>query len=421
MAKQPHTLPGAVWRPLNWALAGLVLFAGAFICWAVFAPLATTLRLSGALISETPSFEVQHPYGGPIADIFVRQHSPVQKGDPLLRLDTELDQHNLKTFLDMHARITAENEIIVQLLDEEPLLTHQRDTHLALRLDQARLQSMLRQDAAKNLERQSATLRDVISHQTVQLEQMQKRANRLQTLIDGELMSQSNGEILQEQIQLVSSEISSQQARLIALEDQKKQAIGQAKLVLLSAREELAATLERNLQQLEELEPQIANLKDVIKRSTLHAPIDGVITELYYEASGMYAGRGQTLMSLAQPLTKPVITFTIPTHLIDQLRVGMTGKLNLPALSQRHMPDVSVTLTSISPRAELDENARPLFFDGRAELALEGIDALHQAVGEEFALSADMPVELLIEGRQITFAQYLLAPLKAAFRSGLQD
>lgn len=415
------SLPVAVMRPLNLAMFGLVLFLGAFVGWSVFAPLATTLRLSGALVSETPSFNVQHPYGGQIADVFVRQHSPVAQGDLLLRLDTALDQKNLESFLEMRRQITEENEVIRRLLSDDEVRRSTRAGHLVLRFDQARMQSAMKRDTSRNLARQTDALRTVIAHQTGQLEQMQTRAGRIKSLIDNTLMTQTTGELLEEQIQLVSSEIASQQARLIALEDQQEQADRQADLVLLSVRQELSATLETNLKRLEELAPQIANLEDIVRRSELRAPIDGVVTELHYEASGMYAGRGQTLLSLAQPIDSPFVTFNVPTHLIDQLRVGMTGRLTLPALSQRDMPIVPVTLTSISPRAETDENARPIFFEGRAEITEVGIGALDRTVAAGFAISADMPVELMIEGRLTTFAQYLMDPLVAAFQKGLQD
>lgn len=421
MKEYSTDLPPDVLSPLKGGGLSLLLFIGLFAGWAVLAPLATTLRLSGTLVSDNPSFAVQHPYGGQIAEVFVERHTRVTAGDILLRLDTSLEHEKRDSLQQSRARIEQENAVIKSLLEGGPVSAAIEGAHLVLRFDQARKQSDMKREAAKSAALQAGALRAKIAHQTLQLEKMQGRAARFQTLIENELLAQSSGEMLDEQIQLVSSEIASQQARLISLEDQKAQAEGQADLVLLSVRQELTSTLERNLRQLEDLTPEIAHLEDVLQRANVIAPIDGIVTELNFEVSGMYAQRGLTLLSLAQPLDLPVVTFNIPTRQIDQMRAGMKGRLVLPALSQRDMPDVAVTVTAISPRAELDENARPLYFKGQADIAAEGLLALQQTVGDGFAISADMPIELMIEGRLTTFAQYIVGPLVSAFQGGLQD
>lgn len=421
MSAAETQMPRDVLRPVAWALAGLVVFGGAFLGWAMFAVLATTLHLTGTLASETPGFDVQHPYGGQIAEVFVRPQESVKRGDLLLRFDTALDQQKLETLLGMRSRIRKENAIIARLLSDKDVPAGPGSAHLVLRMAQAKKQAAMKQEAATSLSRQRAAQRETIAHQTAQLQQMRARETRITSLTGNGLETQTALDMLQEQIQLVQGEISSQRARLIAQEDQQEQTTGQAALVLLSIRQELASMLESNRKQLEDLALQIADIEDIVRRADLRAPIDGIVTNLPFEASGMYAARGQTLVSLAQPLDTPIITFKISPQQIDQLHVGMSGRLKLPGIPSRGMPDVRATVRAVSPRAETDENARPLFFEGRAEIEPGGVAALRAAIGEDFALSADMPVELLIEGRLTTLSQYLTDPFFAAFRDGLQD
>ncbi len=66
------------------ALAGLF---GGFGTWAVLARLEGAVILTGQIVVEDHRQVIQHPEGGFVAEVFVREGSRVAAGDPLLRLD----------------------------------------------------------------------------------------------------------------------------------------------------------------------------------------------------------------------------------------------------------------------------------------------------------------------------------------------
>ena len=94
----------------------------------------------------------------------------------------------------------------------------------------------------------------------------------------------------------------------------------------------------------------------------VRAPISGTITQVRFSVPGMYAPRGATLLSIAQDVDAPHIAFDVSVAFVDQLAVGMTGTLNIPALPQRTMSKVAVTVMAISLRAEVDEAGNPAAF-----------------------------------------------------------
>ena len=152
----------------------------------------------------------------------------------------------------------------------------------------------------------------------------------------------------------------------------------------------------------------------------MRAPIAGTVTDIGFASAEMFAPRGATLLSLAQPLDQPHLSITVPVGQIDQLRTGMTGKLTIPGLPQRNLPPASARISALSPRAEQDQEGNPVAYRGIAETNPEELVQLASAI-RPAELSEDMPVMLTVETRQSTFFRYLLSPVGAAFRNAFQD
>lgn len=425
MTQQDITLPKDISRPLRNVGLAVIFASAALVIWTTSAPLATTIRLSGTIVSSAQSVDIQHPYGGQISDVLVTTHDEITQGSTLLYLDTTLDEGNLATYRAMHDRLLQENKVIAAILTDriDGLADKERaiGASLILRAQQAEVQSDLRLQAAQNLGVQIDAIDRKLAQNTAQIAQLEARADRHARLLQRGIMARDNGEALQERIMIVSGDLASEEAKRAGLVDQRNQQVKQAELIRLALRQELSATRDRNVKQIRELSLQIRQLRDVIERATVTAPIAGVVTDVVFQAQGMYAGRGQTILTLAQPLHQPYLKFAIPTHQIDQVRPGMRGRFTLLALNQRNLPRLDLVITAISPRAQTDENDAPRSYIGRADIDSHAMQMLKSALGEDIALSEDMPVELLIEGRTITAAQYLLEPLQAAFDHAIQD
>lgn len=420
-----QSLPKSLTKPLWRACALIFLAASALVFWGLYVPLATTIRLNGTIVSSAATLEMQHPYGGQIAEVAIGTHDAVAPGGLLLRLETELEESNLATYRALDAQLKRENRVISAILTRRlETLSAKEQSHGAqyiLRSKQASAQRDLRQKTAQNLDLQLDAVTQKIAQHEAQIAQLEARFTRHETLLERGIISRDNGEALAERIMIVAGEKASEEARRAGIIDQRDQQARQAELIALSLRQELTETRQRNQKQMRELALQIRQTEDVIEKATVRAPIEGVVTNLVFQAQGMYAGRGQTLLSLAQPLQEPYLRFTIPTHLIDQIRPGMTGRFTLLALNQRSLPRLDLRITAISPRAQTDETETPSGYIGRADIDPSAFGTLQDALGEDISLSEDMPVELLIEGRKISAAQYFLEPLSAAFDRAIQD
>jgi HlyD family secretion protein len=438
-------LPPQVARPAFLGAVAVLCFLTGLIAYAGFVPLATTLTLSGRLVSSTPEVVLQPPYGGPVAEVLVARHDHVAAGDVLLRLDTTVETKQVAAVQAQQARLRTENAVITALLTTDmpvsvsvsvsvpatasgsgpvsgPVLDgaagHGHEYALQMQLAYAEHQA--KQQSVGALAQQITLLEGEVALTERQLSGMQARADRQAGLLQKGVLKRTEVEAFSEQVLMVAAEIEGSRGTLAALRDRQAQMAAQAQIVLLQVRQRLTATRARNIKQLQDIDQHLAELKDRIERATIHAPISGTVTRLDLPARDAYAARGKTVLAIAQPLAQPHLELTVPTTYIDQLRPGMVGRLVLPSLPQRAMPRIETQLAAISPRAALDEAGQPTGFAAQADLSLDASQRLASALSD-LRLSEDMPVQVIIEVRETTLAQYLLAPLAAAFQRALQD
>lgn len=416
-------LPRNIRRPLwgaTLALGGSLLV---FCLWATLAPLATTITLHGHVVSSTPAFALQHPYGGSVKTVLVAPHERVETGQVLMRLETGVLQETLATQVSIRDRILRENrdiDVIMASLDTPIIRVGLAASAHILRHEHVLRKAAASQETADNLRRQVQALKDKIGHSKEQLLLMTARQKRQSSLAAKGLLARDENELLHEQILIVRGEIESDRASVLSLESQITQTLQQRDLSRIAWEHELVATHQQNLSKLDDLKRSILGLRDQIEKATVKAPIDGVVTSIPVQSEGMFAARGGTLLTLAQPLDNAQVTFTIPVDYIDQIRPGLLARVTIPSLPQRLMPKIDLAIEAISPRADTDENGNPTGYQGLAladEAALKSLEAI-KGIGP---LSEDMPVILTVSVRETTLAQYLVAPLLASFSKAFQD
>ena len=143
MEDDPMTLPHSVSRPIALAAGAIFLLLIGIVVWAVYAPLATTIRANGTLASVQPAYDIQHPYGGRIAQVLVTPQAEVKRGDLLLVLDVGPQRRSLELLRQQIARLEVENLVIRQKLglkmtgpplpDDDPVVQSVRVRYRALR------------------------------------------------------------------------------------------------------------------------------------------------------------------------------------------------------------------------------------------------------------------------------------------------
>ncbi len=424
---QEETLPNTVIRPLRYAALAIIIMFALIALWAVYAPLATTIKASGSLISSRPSYEIQHPYGGQIKQIFIQAHDTVEKGQKILLLNVDRQLKNIQHITTQIKDLTLENNIIRTKLNLGETRTVGQKSNTALfekyQALERNLGYKLQAISQKSI---SESERVDINHSSIEIlherrKHLQDRVESFEQLIKKGAVATIQAEAYIDQILELDGEINDKNAIIKASQNEILQAKTEAKKLKTEYRLSLLNQMAQNTARLPELQRQALILQDEIDQSTIISPINGSVTSLNFDTELMYITRGITFVTLSQPLQQPRVQVVVPATTIDQIYIGMMGKMIIPSLSQRNLPNISVEITSIAQEALKDETGQTIGYQAYANILSGDINKLHTSLGYTLNLSADMPVQLSLIGRKTTFYHYLIAPFFSSFDGAIQD
>jgi HlyD family secretion protein len=421
-------------RPL-W-LGGLTLAAllGGFGLWSTMASLSGAIIAPGRVEVEQNRQIVQHPDGGVVAEIAVREGDRVAAGDLLLRLDGTLLRAEQAIVAGQRsevqarrARLLAEQDGATELILPPTLL--RAATTSAEVADQIEGQRRLFAARAETLARS--------------IEQLDRRKAQTLAQIDG---IDAQIRALSDQIALIARERADQQSlldrglaqssRLLALQREEARLAGdmgelaaaraQAEgriteldleiLRLTAARREDASSQLRDLGASElQLTQRLAALTAQIDRLDIRAPAAGIVLGLQITTPRAVLRAAEPVASIV-PTDRPlVIAVQIPPLAIDEVALGQPATLVFPAFSARTTPELTGHVTRIAPDALTDPATNLAFY--RAEIALTPEEAAR--LGQ--TLLPGMPVEAFLHTGARAPLAYLLAPFTDYFRRAFRE
>ena len=438
--KAPGTTPqGLIWsgrRHVVLALIGFLVLLGGFGTWAAMANISGAIISPGRVAVESNRQVVQHPDGGVVAAILVREGDRVEAGDPLLQLDPvplaserRIRGDQLHEVAARIARLEAERDGAETLAFPDALVA-------AAETDAEAADMMLGQ---RNLfdARREAMDREI--------EQLGRRKAQIGNQVDGIAAQQ---EALDLQLGFLGEELEAQESlltrgltqapRVLALRREDARLLGQAgeftaavaeldgeatqmDLEVLKlrtrAREEAIAEL-RDLQvRRVELAEQVRALDGRLSRLVVTAPLGGVVLEMSVFAERSVIRPADPILYIV-PQDRPLViqTRVDPIH-VDQVYPGQPVTLRLPTFDARTTPELFGTIVRVSPDALTDEATGATYYQAEA-LPDPGEAA---KLGDQVLLPG-MPVEAYLRTEDRTPLAYLVKPLadyfNRAFREG---
>jgi len=443
-------VPDAVMRPLRTGFTVVVLTCIVFVIWAMTAPLTTSIHANGHLYAPEPSFDIQHPFGGDIAAVHVREHENVVAGQILMQMDVTSEQAQKDELEESLRLLQEERDALEWALDHDraqllkpdwqgstsPSIGPVQANHMTAapkipENQQAwRIRNMLetlnvrRAATAMTADAMRARAEGLENSLAARLDRkasMEARFDRYSRLVkSGALRATDNDTLLESMLDLDAS-ILGERAEAAALRSQAEQVSLQVKADALDLRQRLLDRQSQVAEAIPRLRAQILRLDAVIRNAELRAPSDGTIARLFYDTNEMFVPRGETVLTLTSPTRQHEVAFVVPPHAIDQTRVGLQGTLTVSSLPQRNHPKVDVKIRSLSPEARRNREGVIVGYDGIAEIDPNDLANLDKQLGSDFALFIDMPVTLIFAGRETTFSDYLVGPFLDFLAKAMQD
>ncbi|RJE80447.1 HlyD family type I secretion periplasmic adaptor subunit [Paracoccus sp. JM45] len=431
----PNENRWSVRGPIIAGVLAIVTLVGGFIVWATISQISGAVVASGQVEVEQQRQIVQHPDGGVVETIAVKDGADVKAGDLLISLDGTLlrTEHIIVEgqyfeILARRGRLEAERSNVDTITFPEELLeTAKTDESLQdliagqtslfqTRLDTLRQSLDQLQQQSEQITSETAGIDAQIDAMISQRDLIGKELADQQSLLDRGLAQASRVLGLQREAARMDGELGSLQAnRASALIRQTELEI--QRLQLGSERREQAETELRDLGYRElELAERRRSLIEQISRLEIRAPVSGLVYDMQVTTPRSVIQSAEPLMYLI-PQDRPlVIGARIQTINIDEVLIGQPVVLRFSAFSSRTTPEIDGRLDRVSADALMDEATRSLYYRAEVSIPPEEIEKLGN-----LALVPGMPVEVYIQTSDRSPMAYLMKPLADYFNRAFRE
>lgn len=410
---------------IRFGLFTVFLLVGGLGTWAATAKLAGAVVANGQLRVTAQQQIVQHPDGGVVGEILVREGDRVEGGETLIRLDgnslrSELAalEGQLFELMARRGRLMAEQSGFDEVVfDTELVEASALDADVNVLMEGQR---SLFEARRQTMQRELAVMEERILQIGEQIEGAQAEIASLlrqSELIEQELASQrtleEKGLSLAQRIlslERESARLKGEYGQMKAQTAQLKGRISETKLEQLRIadnRREQAITELREIGFRElELRQRRIQLREQLDRLDIRAPRAGIVYDLKVHAIKAVVRAADPVMFIVPTDTGMVIEARVEPIHIDQVFVGQPAALRFSAFNSRTTPELTGHVINISADAFTDENTGAQYYRVDLDLDPGELDKL-----EGLELVAGMPVETHIQTTVRTPLEYMVKPL----------
>ncbi len=389
----------------------------AFVLLASIATLDERAVAEGEILPLNFVQPVQHLEGGIVSAVLVEEGEIVEKGQILISMDATAARSELET---LQARYAALNLQIERLRafaaettpDFEPiapdhtqLVREQREVYLAQvgarKAQVGVIQSQIEQSDAEvaGLKAQAAALsREVgFAREEVQLRK---------TLLDKGLTSRVVYLNAQRQLARAEGQLAEIQTRRARSKANKAEAAERMFELKERLRNEALGEMGGIASERSQVGEQLARLEDRMARTSITAPVDGIVKGLVVTSAGTIVGPGSVIMEIVPSSRELVAAIRISPRDVGHLSVGKEAILKIETFNYARYGGITGHIKQISASSFRDEEGKP-YFRGLVSLDQDyvGPDPLANRITPGMTLVAD------IKTGEKSLIGYLLRPV----------
>lgn len=436
-----QTLDEQVHIPLKVGLIVVSIGLSFFGIWGVLAPLDTASYASGHIELTGYAKIVQHPEGGIIKEIFVKDGDYVQKGQPLIALDTRAARAKYNSILThLLLEIATEKRLMAEMLNSDkvdfsdPLLNDPSNAEVVkviLKNQQSIFESKRKhyQENIKMLEEQENGYKNmvkggeaVLQESRAQLRLVQKELKDFEALYAKKLIA--HGPLLQRQadehrltgqVHQVTAQIAEMQDKVLEVTAQKS-ATEQG--MLNRAQEEYKA----NHTDLLDMKANLEYAKDILNRTIIRSPSEGTVLNLVFHSKDGVISPHMKIMEIVPKDEELIAEVKVSTRDIDNIHYGSDVKLSLDAYKARLVPRITGKVIYISANKVYADRMTYGMMSAEYYVVRIRIDKdMISNLTTKVKLYPGMPVTAyIIEGTR-TLMQILLSPILDSFHKAFRE
>ena len=392
--------------------------------WASTAEISGALIAPGSIVVDSNVKKVQHPTGGVVGELFVRDGDHVKAGDMLIRLDETVTQANLaivtKGLTELYARrarLAAERDGAEEVAAPPELAGSVDKPEVKEALSsERRLFDLRRQDRVgqkQQLHERIAQLQQQITGLTAQEDAKDKQV----TLIEQELAGvrdlwQRNLVQLNRLTSLEREEaqLQGEHGQLVAQAAEAKGKIAEIQLQIIQVDQDLYSDVAKELRETDskigEYVERKVTAEDQLKRTDIRAPQDGIVFQSTANTVGGVVAAGDPMMLIVPESDNLLVEVKVDPKDIDQVQFGQPVLLRFSSFNTRTTPELNGNVVRIAADTTTDQRTGQSYYLVRISMTASEIKRLG-----DVKLTPGMPVEAFIQTGERTMLSYLIKPL----------
>lgn len=427
-------VPTNIARPALWGGVITAVFLAGFGLWASTAPIDGAVVAHGVVQASGQNQIVDHLEGGIVASIRVKEGQSVKAGQVLLAIDTvrvAADRNRVNVALiaaeAQLARAMAERDGLEELAFADELLLNARLAAVDGDLDQQRAEFANRmqrhQAELAALDQRIKATEEEIEGLQIQRTSQERKLAIVRDELAGKTSLLAKGLVPKTQVnELQSSEADTMGdlGSVTATIGERRSAIAelaqQRAGIEAKRREAASAEINELRTRIGDLREQLRSREDIMARSEIRSPGDGIVVKLSKNTVGSVIKPGEAVVEILPTSGDLLIDAKVSPRDIDLVKIGQEANLRLSALNARTTPEVAGKVIYVSADRFIDQETREPFYTARLEIA----QTLPDGVKPD-QIQPGMPVDAFIKTGERTFLEYLVRPVQDSFAKAFRE
>jgi HlyD family secretion protein len=400
----------------------VVLLFVAFGGWAATSSLSSAVIAPGRVVVDSSVKKVQHPTGGIVKEIRVKNGDRVEAGDILLRLDDTQTRATLGIVQSQLIELTARKSRLAAERDGGATIEFPSgfETSGDERSQIAAGERRLFEARRKTAEVKKAQLRERIGQFNHEIEGLVKQEKskgqesalvneelaRLEDMYRRDLLPITRVLAMRRDALRIEGEHGALLAQIARLRGQ----VYEVELKIVEIGETIMLDAQKEYRDAEaraaELNERQIAAEDVLRRVDIRAPRSGIVHELAVHTVGGVVGPGEVIMGIIPMEENRTIEVRVAPTDIDQVAPDLAVVLRFPAFNQRTTPEITGTLSRVAADVSHEAETGATYYTARVEVPDKELSKLG-----DVKLIAGMPVEAYIQTGTRSTLSFLTKPV----------
>lgn len=403
--------------------------------WAATAPLSGAIIAHGVVSPDSSRQTVQHLEGGIIRDIRVREGDHVAKGDVLVTLadvgpqaSVGAQMTQMRALAASEARLQAERSGADRITFQHPSLADRQDPEVRAAIDQ---QVRLFETRRANDRTQS----EILTQRIAQLEQQMAGAERqLEGVRRQKLLIREELKGVEElykkgyerkprllELQRTEAGLVGTEGELASRIARSQEQIGETRIQIVNVHDERLENVNKELSEVQakriEIEQTVKEGVDRLARTTITAPVSGIVFDLRFKTRGGVIKPGEPVLDIVPSEDDLIIDARVSPKDIDAVHEKQPGYVMFPSYPQRSMMRVPAKVRQVSADTMQDQRTGEHYYTTKVEIDRATLKQLDPNI----ELTPGLPAEAYLSTGERTLLQYLLQPFMMVVERAMRE